>query len=70
MDKRLKNAANGFMDRWNQLSFNQKITLGTLLMALVLLVDGLWRHVRGEWTAALVVLLGAVALAGGKAVER
>jgi len=36
MDKRLKNAANGFMDRWNQLSFNQKITLGTLLMALVL----------------------------------
>lgn len=40
------------------------------LMCLVLVVDGLWHRVRGEWTAALVVLLGAVALAGGRAVER
>lgn len=40
------------------------------LMSLVLVVDGLWHRVRTEWTAALVVLLAAVAVAGGKAAER
>jgi len=40
------------------------------LMSLVITVDGLIHRVRGEWTAALIVLLGAVALAGGRAVER
>lgn len=35
MNKRLQNSLNGFSERWAMLSFNQKIMLGTLLMALV-----------------------------------
>jgi hypothetical protein len=41
-----------------------------ILMSLVIVIDGLVHHVRGEWTAAMVALLAAVALAGGRAVER
>lgn len=40
------------------------------LMALVLAIDGLVHDVRAEWTAALVVLLAAVALTGGEAVTK
>lgn len=35
MNKTLKLALNGFTDRWGMLSFNQKIMIGTLLLALV-----------------------------------
>ncbi|HEY9685638.1 MAG TPA: flagellar basal-body MS-ring/collar protein FliF [Coleofasciculaceae cyanobacterium] len=35
MDKRLKNAFNGFAGRWNLLSFNQKLMLGTLLLTMI-----------------------------------
>ena len=40
------------------------------LMSLVLVIDALVRNVRAEWTAALLALLAAVALAGGEAVTK
>jgi flagellar M-ring protein FliF len=36
MNKKLGSAFKGFLDRWEMLSFNQKIMLGTLSMALIL----------------------------------
>src|SRR3954467_2587938 len=36
MDKRLKGFAGEFLERWEQLSFNQRVIIGTLAVGLVL----------------------------------
>ncbi len=49
MDKRLKNTMGTFAERWGMLSFNQKIVLGTLVIALVISIAFLFQRANDDY---------------------